>query len=85
MPRGAGVAFRVANVFSIGLIMAVRREVEQRRACGLDGGAHARALVAAIVVHHHDVAGLEFRDKIETAPHGTNRKPARANSDQVVS
>ena len=51
------------GVFDRVEIGTVGREVEQLRAGGLDGGAHGSALVAAEVVHHDDVARLEFRDK----------------------
>lgn len=51
------IALSLAKAFSIGLGV---RWVQEAGTCGLDGVAHAGALVAGKIVHHHDVTRPQF-------------------------
>src|SRR3954452_14081524 len=44
-------------------VRRVGRQIEDAGPHGLDRLAHSRILVSGVVVHHHDVAHLEFRGK----------------------
>jgi hypothetical protein len=44
-------------------IGGVCRQEEKPGACGTDGAAHSVALVRTKIVHDHDVAGLQCRNK----------------------